>query len=208
MRTSRHATRMESSGGRGAFQRIWDAIRARRDDFTMLLIHSDTLATEGAIGHYLNALALGGYIERINQRTSYAEQQRFRLVKDTGIEYPRLDAKGRPIARDLCTEALWRTMRIVGGEFSTRELAAMASTPERPIAHSTASLYIGQLVKAGYVIKAKSTRVAGKRSTPRYRFLPQRYSGPRPPVVGRNAYVYDPNLDKVVWQEEMNHDDL
>lgn len=204
MRTSRHATRMESSGGRGAFQRIWDAIRARRDDFTIQLIHSDTLATEGAIRHYLNALALGGYVERINQRTGYVEQQRFRLVNDTGIEYPRLNAKGQPIARNLCTEAIWRTMRIVGGEFSTRELAAMASTPERPVAHSTASVYIGQLVRAGYVAKTKSR---GKNTPPRYRFVSQRYTGPRPPVVGHNTYVYDPNLDKVVWQEEMNLDD-
>lgn len=52
-------------------------------------------------------------------------------------------------------------MRIVGGEFSTRELAEQASTPERAIAHTTASVYIGQLVKAGYVVKVKA---AGKKS--------------------------------------------
>lgn len=204
-RTARHAKPMESAGGRGTFQRIWEAIRARRDDFTMQLIHSDTLATEGAIGHYFSALVLGGYVERINQRSTNTEQQHFRLVKDCGIEYPRLNAKGQPIQRDLCTEAMWRTMRIVGGEFTTRELAALASTLERTIAHTTASVYIGQLVKAGYVVK---TKAASKKSPPRYRFVSQRYSGPRPPVVGRNTYVYDPNLDKVVWQEEMNHDDL
>lgn len=204
-RTVRHTKPMESAGGRGTFQRIWEAIRARRDDFTMQLIHSDSLATEGAIQHYVNALVLGGYVERINQRTGYVEQQRFRLVQDCGIEYPRLNAKGQSIQRDLCTEAMWRTMRIIGGEFTSRELAALASTPERNIAHSTASVYIGQLAHAGYVVQ---TQKKSKKGPPRYRFVLQRYSGPRPPVVGRNSYVYDPNLDKVVWQEEMNHDDF
>lgn len=203
--TARKAKPMQSAGGRGSFQRIWEAIRTRREDFTAFLIHSDSMATLGAIQHYINALVKGGYVERINTRSKCNDQQHFRLIRDCGIEYPRLNAKGEPIQRDLCTEALWRTMRIVGGEFSTRELAEQASTPERAIAHTTASVYIGQLVKAGYVVKVKA---AGKKSPPRYRFESQRYSGPRPPVVGRNTYVYDPNLDKVVWQEEMNHDDL
>ncbi|WP_181248052.1 hypothetical protein [Chromobacterium haemolyticum] len=196
---------MISAGGRGSFQRIWEAIRARRDDFTLLLIYSDTEASRGGILHYINALVKGGYVERINQRVRNNDQQHFRLIRDCGIEYPRLNAKGEPIQRDLATEAIWRTMRIVGGEFSTRELAALASTPERRVAHTTASVYIGQLVQAGYVLQ---TRKRSKSGPPRYRFLSQRYTGPRPPVVGRNAYVYDPNLDQVVWQEEINHDDL
>ncbi len=203
--TARKSKPMESAGGRGSFQRIWEAIRTRRDDFTAFLIHSDSQATPGAIQHYVNALVKGGYVERINTRTKSHDQQHFRLVRDCGIEYPRLNAKGQPIQRDLCTEAMWRTMRVLGGEFTTRELAEMASTPERHIAHTTASVYVGQLVNAGYVIKVSTT---GKKAPPRYRFVPQRYTGPRPPVVGRNAYVYDPNLDEVVWQEEMNHDHL
>jgi len=203
--TARPATRMESAGGRGAFQRIWEAIRHHRDDFTAALIHSDTLATMGAVQHYVNALVLGGYVERINDRTGGAVQQSFRLVQDCGIEYPRLTAKGQPIQRDLGTEAMWRTMRLLGGEFTTRDLAEMASTPERPISVPTATIYVGQLANAGYVIQvAKRSR----RSGARYRFVANRYTGPRPPVVGRNTYVYDPNLDKVVWQEEINHDDL
>ncbi|NWK80334.1 helix-turn-helix transcriptional regulator [Aquitalea sp. LB_tupeE] len=196
---------MQSAGGRGTFQRIWEAIRTRREDFTAFMIHSDSLATMGAIHHYINALVKGGYVERINTRSKCNDQQHFCLIRDCGIEYPRLDAKGQPIQRDLCTELLWRTMRMVGSEFSSRELAALASTPERVIAHTTASYYINQLVKAGYITR---TKARGKSSPPRYRFVSQRYSGPRPPVVGRNTYVYDPNMDKVVWQEDITHVDL
>lgn len=65
---------MESAGGRGAFQRIWEAIRARRENFTTFLIHSDTLASIGAIAYYINALILGGYVQRINQRSRHNEQ--------------------------------------------------------------------------------------------------------------------------------------
>lgn len=200
----RPATRMESAGGRGAFQRIWEAIRTRRENFTVFLIHSDTLATIGAIQHYVHALVRGGYVERINQRERNVEKQHFRLIKDCGIEYPRLTAKGQPIKRDLCTEAMWRTMRIIG-DFSCRELASLASTPERPIAHSTASVYVGQLAQAGYVVKVEERN---KQQGPRYRFQAHRYTGPRPPVVGRHHYVYDANLGEVVWQEEIDHDDL
>ncbi len=197
-RSYRAAKRMESAGGRGSFQRIWEAIRARREDFTPFLLHSDSGVAAGTIGNYLSALRRGGYIERLNQRHKAADQQHFKLVKDCGIEYPRLNANGTPNLRELGTEAIWRTMRIIG-EFSVRELTNFASTPERPLSQDTVKLYVRHMVHAGYVVRT---------SAGRYRIVLAKYSGPRPPVVGKASYVYDPNLDKVVWEESVNHVDL
>ena len=201
-RTYRRATRMESAGGRGALQRIWEAVRLHRDDFTPFLIHSSSEASGGAIRSYLHSLRAGGFIERINQRAKTADEQHYRLIRDCGIEYPRLTAKGTPITRDLCTEAIWRTMRIIG-EFSIKELVAFAATPDRPIAAITVTNYLRHLVQAGYVQQVSKSKYNG-----RYRLIASKYTGPKPPVVGRSAYVYDPNLDSVVWEESVNHADL
>lgn len=199
------AIRMQSAGGRGAFQCMWEAIRQRRHDFTVFDIHSDTEVMIGTIQHYLHCLQRGGYVARINADRPRREQAHYQLLKDAGIEYPRLNSRGQPIKRDLCTEAMWRTMRILG-EFSSKELAEMASTPDNAISHSTASTYLTHLQSAGYVCPTQ--QAAARNGGTRYRFEAHRYTGPRPPVVGRQAYVYDPNEDKVVWQQEINHADL
>lgn len=194
---------MVSAGGRGSHQRIWEAIRQHRDSFDYLIIESDAEVSRSGCEVYIRSLIKAGFVQRLPDKDKHRyTQARFSLIKDAGVEYPRVNSRGELIPRDLRHENMWRTMRLAG-EFSSAELAALASTDAWPIADSTASCYVRELLQAGYLIQLETTNKIHKR----YRFVKSKYTGPRPPVVGKRAYVYDPNLDKVVWQAEVTADE-
>jgi hypothetical protein len=167
-------------------------------------------ADDETVRTYLASLAKGGFIERENPSTVIGTEAFWRLVKDNGVEAPRLDRQGRPVTHGLGTEQMWRTMQM-SGEFDYSSLAALASTPEVPVKPQTAQTYIGHLHKAGYLIQLRGPKVMGRgRPTlpARYRINPAKVSGPRPPMIQRSKAVYDPNLDKVVWEEVKRDDDF
>lgn len=201
-RTHRPATPPQSAGGRGTQQRIWESIRSRRNGFTKADLHSDSAASPGTIDNYVGALVNGGYVERAERLVdTNSKLLCYRLVRDNGIEHPRLTARGEPVVNRayLGTEAVWRTLRTMA-DLTLREITAFASTPARPLAYITVAIYVGQLVKAGYV-----QRTGDRKTAIRHRLL--KYTGPRPPVASRQPYLYDPNLDQVVWREESNDAD-
>lgn len=204
---ARKPAQLELAGGRGPRQRIWEVIRKHRQDFTGYDIEKATRVDTATIRTYVQVLERGGFIEQTSARVAFTERQHYRLLRDVGAEAPRLDRKGKPIA-PTGNESMWRTMRIMG-DFTPAELAARASTAQTCIAEATAKTYARALCVAGYLIVVEEGRpfVRGKgaRQT-RYRLIPAKYSGPRPPMIQRTKCIYDPNLAKVVWQEEPDHD--
>jgi hypothetical protein len=209
----RKPVEMEMVGGKGSRQRVWEAIRKYAGAFTCYQISRKAKADDGTVYTYLRSLEKGGYIEgqEGNQLLFAFKEKKWKLVRDNGVEAPRLTRDGKPVVQGMGNEAMWRSMRIVG-EFNARELAAHASASGIAVKEQTAKSYISALKAAEYLATATgaASKGIGKGAVQaRYRLAPGKYTGPRPPMIQRTKSVYDPNLGKVVWQEpEVNDDDL
>ncbi|WP_186030013.1 hypothetical protein [Burkholderia gladioli] len=204
---ARKPAHLEMAGGRGPRQRIWEVIRKNPGDFTAIVIEKATVIDISTIRTYLQVLERGSYIQQRNERNHFTDPKHFKLIRDVGIEAPRLDKKGNPLPAT-GTENMWRTMRIMG-EFTPSELAIRASTAGAKVADFTARAYARLLAVAGYldVVDPGHPYIRGVGAKQaRYRLRPQKYTGPRPPMVQRTKCIYDPNLGKIVWQEEPDHD--
>jgi hypothetical protein len=158
--------------------------------------------TKSTIRDYLNRLAKGGYVEKIE-----AEGERvvgravtFRLLK-SGLEAPRLRKDGTEVTMGRNREQMWRTMKM-GDTFSAADLAINASTADVFIKEPDAKDYIKHLHRAGYLALVKKAKPGCNQA--RYRLIPSRNTGPQPPQIQRIKQVFDPNLNKVVWQEGNN----
>lgn len=205
---SAHNTRkpahMEMIGGKSKRQRMWEAIRARRSGFSLIDIAAVADLEIDAVEAYVTALKRGQWLVQINDANGVGEPKRYELARDNGIEAPRVNQQGKLITMGLAQEQMWRTMRLIG-EFDCHQLSAQASTPQVFVSIVAARDYISNLAHAGYV-----RRVSGGRGgvLTRWIFDSSRYSGPRPPMVQRTKSIYDPNIGKIVWQQEVNDDDL
>ena len=184
-------------GGKpNARQVIWDAIRRLRR-FTRLEL-ADAIKRDGhGVSIYISALARAGHLA-VTERPGRRKARVYELVRDVGAEAPRLCADGTPNTQGLLLEQTWRTIRMLD-QFTPRELAICASTETHPVTEAYAQNYVSWLFVAGYLVRVVMD-APGRPAA--YRAVKSRYSGPRPPVVRKLQSVYDPNLGRVVWQEE------
>lgn len=176
------------AGGKGPRQRIWEGIRQHDgQDFELEAVVPRDISISTARG-YANSLEKAGYLAAV-QRTG--KKTLWRLVKNPGIDAPRVDKMGRPATHGDITEALWGGMDVLS-EFNVRVLAATSGASLR-----TAQNYCGHLVRAGYLVVEDK----GKNGIPTtYRLLKSRNTGPRAPKIVRVNTVYDPNTNRIVWQ--------
>lgn len=201
---ARKPAHLELAGGRGPRQRIWEVIRKQRHDFSGYDIEKVTRVDLSTIRTYIQVLERGGFIVCTSERVAFTVRLRYRLLRDVGAEAPRLDRAGKLIA-PTGNESMWRTMRIMG-EFTATELAMRASTATTPVAEATAKSYARALCTAGYLMVIEEGRPGRQARQTRWRLIPSKYTGPRPPMIQRTRCIYDPNLAKIVWQEEPDHD--
>lgn len=207
-RSNRRPVEMEMVGGKSSRQRIWEAIRSMSESFTRYTLSRRAKVDDLTAQTYLLSLDKAGYIAQVNV-TGMCEVKEYRLVKDCGLEAPRIDRSGRPVVQGQGQEQMWRTMRIMGRDFTAFELAGFASMGGVAVTPVTARDYIKHLHRAGYVsLTVKGPGRGNGGPTSRYRLVPSKYTGPRPPMIQRTKSVYDPNLGKVVWTEEISDDDL
>lgn len=193
---------LEMQGTKGNRQRIWEAIRVGRDGFTAYEVSRRASTDDTAVRSYLQSLIKGGYVEVVTG--AKFEEQTLRLLKDIGAEAPAVTRDGKPSTAGKGTEAMWRSLRILG-ELDADELAAQASIVV-PTTSWTARSYLKWLKRAGYVIEVQASK-PGKKA--RYRLGHNKYTGPRPPMIQRIGQVFDPNLGEVVFrQAEPAEDDL
>lgn len=196
MSTNRKPVHLEFDGGKSPRQRIWEKIRELKkfqiNELVQALpgtIHRDTTRT------YVKSLVAAGYLfHQPNHPYEYVE---YKLQKDNGVEAPRVRLDGSPVEIGRKQENLWRTLRTLNHTVGHAELAALASTEAHPVAPTFARDYLVNLFKAGYL-----TRIDGK-----FVLLPNKNTGPRPPMVQRIKQVYDPNLGAVVWTDSHGDDD-
>lgn len=207
-RTRRPAD-LEMIGGKSKRQRIWESIRRQDNEFALLdIVRAAHIETE-TVRTYLTCLVNGGVVVQTTVPCHPREPKRYRLERDNGVEAPRLTKSGKPVIQGLATEQMWRTLRMMGGDFNGTELAGFASTASVTVSPVAARDYLNHLERAGYVaiVSKGHGRGTGGVQT-RYQFLPGRYTGPRPPMVQRTKSIYDPNLNQVVWQEGIPDDVL
>lgn len=183
---------------------VWAAIR-ELGRFTIRDIEERTLLNISSIRTYVLGLLRAGYLERKEEPVEPGcSRYVYSLVRDCGIEAPRVRKDGTEVTLGHGREQMWRTMRILG-EFSALDLAVHASTEKHPVNQRDARDYIYHLHKAGYVVCIRPGKPGFRKGTgskARYRFIPAMYTGPKAPVIQRVKQVYDPNTGEVVWPRQ------
>lgn len=188
---------------------IWATIRKRKQ-FTIDDLETDTRENNRTISTYVQSLQKGGLVEMVGhdtrglcaRGTSKSRNMNrpgiFRLLKDVGVEAPRVRRDGSVVEQGSGTRNMWRVMKVLA-RFDYQELAIAASVDDVTVNQNTAKAYIQSLHKAGYL----QLLVTSKPGTPaQYRLIKSRFSGPKPPQIQRVRHVFDPNLGKVVWPKE------
>jgi hypothetical protein len=206
----RKAPHLELTDGIGIRQRMWNRIRQTPDGGTFTLV--DLLGGRDAhrlstAREYLAGLKNAGYITCTTPGARLVRHI-YTLANDVGVEAPRVRKDGTPITSGLGEEQMWRTLRLLTGDTCALELAAHASTPATPVAVTTATAYLRDLHRAGYLQITRPAKVGGRAGTAqqtRYRLITN--TGPRPPIICRTKAVYDPNLGQTVWRRPVTEED-
>ncbi|NBF12880.1 hypothetical protein GV818_29980 [Pseudomonas sp. Fl4BN1] len=185
-------------GGKPPRQHIWEAIRAINASpkaLTTYAVARKSGQDDQAVRAYFRDMEKAGIVSKV--RTIDRFDAEWELLKDEGVEAPRITKDGKVSKYAGGAENVWRALRILG-EFSAAEAAAAASVNGVSISEYGAQVYLSGLAKAGYLTRSGGT--AGNKT--RFRLIPSRYTGPKHPIYQRDFnQVYDPNLDQVVWRK-------
>ncbi len=187
---------MDKLNGFDSREALWVEIR-KIQSFTVRELSERTTLEQDSVREYVTGLETAGYLAKSPHSKTVpggAGVSRtaaiYLLIKDVGVDAPRVRKDGTPVTQGQGTVNMWRTMRILGS-FSARELAVSASTESCVISEDTARSYANHLAQAGYLLKIKGN----------YRFKPSMHTGPKPPMIQRVKRVWDQNLKKVMWSE-------
>lgn len=197
---ARKPIHLELAGGKSQRQRIWEAIRATagqsfdQRDVTPGGVPDDTALT------YLRSLTCGEYLQVVQQGRAPRVRTQWKLVRDTGAEAPRVNKRGETVEQGSGNEGMWVAMQALSS-FTPRLLAQASGATEL-----TVKSYCQALERAGYLTITRQGKGKGRGGIQtEYRLLKSRVLGPRPPMITRLKAIYDPNIHKIVWQQ--NADD-
>ena len=169
---------------------MWEAMRKKRT-FTLndIKLHTDHSCC--SIKDFLQPLILAGYVTIEKKPTGWTPGS-YKLVRDTGKQYPRLDKKGNP-APPSDTQRMWAALKVTGyTPFDFRDLAFVSKTEIEMVRK-----YVRFLALAGYL---RTVEKETKKALTKYQFVRARDSGPRAPELrARHTEMYDPNTREVVW---------
>lgn len=203
MANNRKPAHLEYVGGKSKRQIIWEKIRElkRFEECSDLVrelpgtINRDTTRT------YVKALVSADFLRLVK---SDGEGFHYALVRDNGVEAPRVRKDGSEVTQGREQENIWRSLRAVNYPVNYRELAGLASTADHPVSANFARDYLVNLHKAGYLSRSDAKAFKG---ACKYALIPSKNTGPRPPMVQRIKQVYDPNLGRVVWTDPKGAND-
>ncbi|MDR1397207.1 MAG: hypothetical protein LBJ14_05695 [Desulfarculales bacterium] len=176
-------------------EKVWAAMRELKQ-FTSADVQDLCGIRLGSVHEYIQAFARAGYIARHGKQNPYVI---YRLLKDAGVESPKVKKDGSISTQGQGREVMWRTMRIMH-DFSVLDLLAHAKAAGINVAEEEAKTYCSLLTQARYL-------QSYDKPTRRYRLIPARYTGPKPPMIQRIKQIYDPNLNKIVWRQKGGLDD-
>lgn len=190
--------KMRADEGRDA---VWAYIRKCRNGFATNDVAAEVRLEISTIRDYLTGLTAAGYLEATVGSSRFAPTT-YRLIRDTGLEAPRVRKDGSEVTMGRGREQMWRALGIMaqkGTRFNFRDLCLYSSTAESPVAEDDAKHFIRYLAAAGYLHQVEE----GKPGAPaRFRMVQSKWTGPRPPQIQRVRQLYDPNLKQVVWSED------
>lgn len=198
---ARRSADIEMKGSKGPRQRVWDVIRARAKEFSVPPVSTTSGVVTETVRSYVQSLERAGIVEAINSPHVIGEHKRYRLVRDTGAEAPRVNRRGELVVAARSHENMWQSMRFMK-IFTARDLVLRSSVGGVVVSEQTAKAYVRALARTGYlvVIDPAHGYVHGK-GAKQARYQLTRRTGPHPPIVQRNRTVYDPNTGKTAWQE-------
>lgn len=156
-----------------------------------------TRIKRATIRTYMESLVAGGYAERCVTRRPKGTLVAYRLIRDVGVEHPRLNQQGEEIITS--RDCMWRSMKMLS-TFTAADLALTASTSRCQVSPVDAANYCKHLHAAGYLALVREGGPHGKAV---YKLLPTMRTGPHAPMVQRTKLVFDPNLNRVMWHEEL-----
>lgn len=172
-------------------QAIWEWIREYTHGtaglFNFTAREMDICLDPGSIRDYLTGLTNAGYLQ-CTKSSKRGEPNRYALLKDNGIEAPRVRRDGTEVTQGRGRRQMWNAMQVLK-IFSPRDLAFNAGTESHTVAEGEAKSYCHLLSLAGYLVPRDG----------KYALIASRWSGPQPPQIQRTRQIYDPNLKKVVW---------
>lgn len=211
----RKRVELEMKGGKSPRQRIWEAIRANRKAFTLVSIAEAVGGLEVSIGHYFRVLNAAEIIEVIAEEKvgKLGMRKTYRLVRDNGVEAPRVKRDGSPAVHGAGNQAMWGTMHRLfeRNDFSCAELASFASTASVTVAESSATKYVKALHAAGYLDRTQEASSGGRNHLnarqARYRLKASKYTGPRAPIIRKPLTVYDANVGRIVLTDMKEFED-
>ncbi len=198
----RKPAHLEYAGGKSPRQQIWEKIRElKRFDLPSLVKELPGTIARDTTRTYVKSLVNGEFLTAILTDKAFNDYQ---LVKDNGVEAPRIRKDGSEVTQGRETENLWRTLRTIRYPVNYRELAGLARTEQIGISPEFARDYLVNLHKAGYLSHSEVKPFKGRS---KYLLIPAMNTGPRPPMIQRIKQVYDPNLGQVVWTNQQEADD-
>lgn len=150
------------------------------------------------VRYYLNGWESAGNLSSIMTEKQHGVfgHKTYTLIKDTGIEPPRVDPKGKKITTGLGREQMWRTMRMTG-QFTYQQLANLSSTDEVLVSEIDAKKFVESLHQAGYLRLVKKGHKEFGLAL--YQFKPAAWTGNKPPSIRKMNVVFDQNRHEIMY---------
>lgn len=177
-------------------QAVWETLRNHGSGniwVGLTLIADICQQNRRTIKDYLDALVLAGFAESCTP----ARHKFYRLLKDVGQHAPRVNKQGKLVTTG--RDNLWRSMKMLSS-FDADTLAAASTTDDCVVSAVDAGKYCQHLHKAGYLMVVQTATYQNKAV---YKLLPSMKTGPHAPMIQRTKCVFDPNLNKIMWHEDI-----
>lgn len=189
----------ERPGGGTVREALWAAMR-EKGVFTCADIkyHVRFDVDTATVRTYAQSLVAAGHVTRCDGPPIV-----YHVRERAPVEAPRINRDGEEVVMGRGNEQMWGTLRRMfkANHCTPAELAAHASSSQHSISVATAEQYLRTLLKAGYV-----RCLAGRGRGALFYYALIRDTGPKPPMIQRTKRLYDPNLNKVVWEQEQPHE--
>lgn len=169
---------------------IWEIIRHMKT-FTIKDLMKYSHMDHSSIRTYLSALTKGGFIVK-NKRPAgspLCTKHQYHLVKDNGIHAPELNADGSP-KKVTKNQKIWASIKVLK-RFDYRDVS-FATQVEKNYTRK----YLQALRNADYL---KIIKEATHETPEKYWFMPANDTGRKAPQIKRGKIVYDPNINKVMY---------
>src|SRR5574337_93208 len=175
--------------------RLWEAVRKlKRCNLDQLCREAG--ASSDAASEWLVRMERYGALEFWEEDSFGRRQVATTLVRDEGIETPRVTRSGQPDREDGITARIWRVMNVLES-FTVHEIATWSG-----VAKGAARRRIRIFRRAGYLkahVESRSWRGMVQPNPPRFSLIAE-YKGPFTPVIQHVPQLWDPNLKRVTWR--------